>query len=41
MATLTKKENIYKDVIANHNISEATLASYIEALKKLFVIKRH
>ena len=39
MAKLTKKKNIYKDVIANHNISEATLASYIEALEKLFVIK--
>lgn len=39
MATLAKKKNIYADVLANHNVSEQTLASYVEALEKLFVLK--
>lgn len=39
MATPAKKGTIYQDVKAYHNISDATIASYIEALEKLFVIK--
>ncbi|MCF0116154.1 MAG: ATP-binding protein [Erysipelotrichaceae bacterium] len=39
MATLAKKKSIYADVKANHSVSDVTLASYIEALKKLYVIK--
>lgn len=39
MGTLAKKTMIYEDVRAYHNISDATIASYIEALEKLFVIK--
>ena len=39
MATIVKKKTIYADVLANHNISEQTLASYENALEKLFVIK--
>lgn len=39
MGTLAKKTMIYEDVRAYHNISDATIASYIEVLEKLFVIK--
>lgn len=39
MATLAKKSVIYTDVKANHNISDATISSYVEALEKLFVLK--
>lgn len=39
MATLAKKSGIYADVKASHNVSDVTLASYIEALEKLFVIR--
>ena len=39
MGTLAKKNIIYADVKANHNVTDVTLASYIEALEKLYVIK--
>lgn len=39
MATLAKKKNIYADVNAVYNASDVTIAAYIEALEKLFVIK--
>lgn len=39
MATQAKKKTIYADVMADHNVSEQTIASYIEALEKLFVLK--
>ena len=39
MATLAKRKNIYSDVNANYNVSDNTLASYIDVLEKLFVIK--
>ena len=39
MATLAKKTSIYTDVKATHEVSEVTLASYIEVLEKLFVLK--
>jgi len=39
MATLAKKSVIYADVKANHNISDATISSYVESLEKLFVLK--
>ena len=39
MATTAKKTGIYADVKASHNVTEPTLASYIEVLEKLFVIK--
>ena len=39
MATTTKRNSIYADVRAIHNVSDSTLASYIEALEKLFVIQ--
>ena len=38
MATLAKKTSIYEDVRRNHDVSDITLASYIDALEKLFVI---
>ena len=39
MATLAKKNVLYADVQATHNITEITFSSYIEALENLFVIK--
>ena len=39
MATLAKKNVIYSDVKASHNVSDMTLASYIEVLENLFVIR--
>ena len=39
MATTAKKTSIYADVKASHNVTDPTLASYIEVLEKLFVLK--
>ena len=39
MATLAKKNSIYSDVKATHDVSEVTISSYIEVLEKLFVLK--
>ncbi len=39
MATLAKKTGIYSDVKSSHNISDVTIASYIETLESLFVIR--
>ncbi|MBR5337935.1 MAG: ATP-binding protein [Lachnospiraceae bacterium] len=39
MATTAKKTNIYADIKASHDVSDATIASYIEVLESLFVIK--
>lgn len=39
MATTAKKKNIYADVKATQNVSDATLDSYVEKLEELFVIK--
>lgn len=39
MATTAKQKNIYADVQAAYSVSEATLASYVDVLEKLFVIK--
>lgn len=39
MATLAKKNSIYSDVQATHDVSGATISSYIEVLEKLFVLK--
>ena len=39
MATTTKKTNIFADVKATHSVSDNTLANYIEALEKLYVIQ--
>ena len=39
MATLVKKKSIYADVRANYNVSDQTISSYIEALKKLYVFE--
>ena len=39
MATCAKKANIYTDVKASANVTDATLASYIDILEQLFVIK--
>lgn len=39
MATLVKKNNIYRDVKSTYDITDNTIASYIEVLEKLFVIK--
>ncbi len=39
MATTAKKTRIYADVKATNEMSDATIASYIEALEKLYVIK--
>ena len=39
MATCAKKNSIYEDVKATQSVSDVTLASYVEALEKLFVIK--
>ena len=39
MATTAKKTSIYADVKATASVTDNTLASYIDALEKLFVIK--
>lgn len=39
MATLAKKKIIYADVRSFGDVSDATVASYIEVLEKLFVIR--
>ena len=39
MATLAKKNSIFSDVRTNSTISDNTIASYIEVLENLFVIK--
>lgn len=39
LATCAKKANIYADVKASANVTDATLASYIDILEQLFVIK--
>ena len=39
MATCAKKTSIYADVRSEHDVTDATLASYIDALEQLFVIK--
>lgn len=39
MATTSKRSSIYADVKATQNVTDVTLASYIEALEALFVIK--
>lgn len=39
MATTAKRSSIYADVKANHDVSDVTLASYIEVLENLYVIK--
>ena len=39
MATLAKKSVIFADVSANHNMTDITFSSYVEALENLFVIK--
>lgn len=39
MATTAKRINIYADVKATQNVTDATLASYINVLEALFVIK--
>ena len=39
MATTAKKASIYADVKASFNVTDVTLASYIETLEKLFVIR--
>ncbi|MCF0238551.1 MAG: ATP-binding protein, partial [Sphaerochaetaceae bacterium] len=39
MATLAKKKNIYEDVSKYYNVSDNTIANYIDALERLYVIK--
>ncbi|MCR4778050.1 MAG: DUF4143 domain-containing protein [Lachnospiraceae bacterium] len=39
MATTAKKTGIYADVKGFHDVTDNTIASYIEVLEKLFVIK--
>lgn len=39
MATTAKRANIYADVKATQNVTDVTLASYVDALEALFVIK--
>ena len=39
MATSAKRANIYADVKATQNVTDVTLASYVDALEALFVIK--
>ena len=39
MATTAKRKNIFADVKATQNVTDATLASYIDALEALFVVK--
>lgn len=39
MATTAKRANIYADVKATQNVTDVTLASYVDVLEALFVIK--
>ncbi len=39
MATTAKRASIYADVRATQNVTDVTLASYVDALEALFVIK--
>ena len=39
MATTAKRTSIYADVKATQNVTDVTLASYVDALEALFVIK--
>lgn len=39
MATLAKRTTIHADVQAQHNVSSATIDSYVEVLKNLFVLE--
>lgn len=39
MATTAKRTSIYADIKATQNVTDITLASYIDALESLFVIK--
>ncbi len=39
MATTAKRKNIYADVKATQNVTDVTLASYVEALEALYVVK--
>ena len=39
MATTAKKNSIYADVKASYNVTDVTLASYIEVLERLYVIR--
>lgn len=39
MGTLAKKKSIYAEIKANHNVTDTTIASYIDALERLFVLK--
>lgn len=39
MATTAKRASIYADVKATQNVTDVTLASYVDALEALFVIK--
>lgn len=39
MATLARKSNIYADVKSNHDVTDNTISSYINALERLFVVR--
>lgn len=39
MATTAKQKNLFSDVKATQNVTDATLSSYVDALKALFVIQ--
>ena len=39
MATTAKKKNIFADVKATQNVTDATLFSYVDALENLFVVR--
>ena len=39
MATSAKRKNIFADVKATQNVTDITLASYVDALEALFVVK--
>lgn len=39
ICTLAKSKNIYQDVQANFDVSDDTIADYIQALEKLFIIE--
>lgn len=39
MATLAKRNVIYSDVQASYSVTDVTLASYVDALERLFVIR--
>lgn len=39
IATTAKKKSIFADIQSEHNVTDATLSSYIDALQRLFVIK--